>query len=494
MTAHAGAMKTLTPAAVMMAAGTLLMFAAFLVQDLAFAGASQLPLYCLGLLFMGALAWWEATRRPGGALPVWTSPPVLIAGWSLAWIYLPALVAFLDDSVVDELTRRNGGEAVLLAGLPLACGALAMLSLSYHVTMLTLGRRVPMAEYAERYVPLPRVLALYGIGTLARALRFDTLGMAFGAELTSWGVLQPLDQWIGYVEDLRLLALALLVAHVVRRGSGRAWLGVALTVELMFGLSSGFFTPVIMPVVLCAVTATAFDRLRSRNVALVAAAAVAVSTFVPVIAAIREDRLGGVGTADLSGVGDAVSAPARYWLDGVSGGEGVYAKFFGRQIEVASATGLVVTLSPEVVPYEGFERFLTLPAGLIPRVFWPDKPTLSRGVWFSSAFRGLDQDTTSYSAMTIFTEGYLFYGWIGAVVAMLIAGAVLAVLRRGLDNPRFLLVYLALVPTILQIEPEFSSYLTVLVQRSLVFVVAFLLLSHGKAVNPPARRIAGKVA
>ena len=494
MTAQSGAMKTLGPAAVMMAAGTFLIFSAFLVQDFAFTGASQLPLYCLGLLFMGGLAWWEATRRPNGALPVWTSPPAIIAGWSLAWIYLPALVAFLDDSVIDELTRAQGGEAVLLAGLPLACGALAVLSLSYHGTMMALGRRAPMAEYAERYVPLPRVLALYCIGTLARALRFETLGMAFGADLTSWGALQPLDQWIGYVEDLRLLALALLVAHVVRKGSGRAWLGVALSVELMLGLSSGFFTPVIMPVVLCAVAATVFDRLRVRHVALVAAAALAVSTFVPVIAAIREDRIGGVGTADLSGTDDALSTPVRYWLDGVSGGEGLYAKFFGRQIEVATATGLVVTLSPEVVPYEGFDRFLTLPSGLIPRVFWPDKPTLSRGVWFSSVFRGLDQNTTSYSAMTIFTEGYLFYGWIGAVVAMLIAGAALAVLRRGLDDPRFVLVYLALVPTILQIEPEFSSYLTVLVQRSLVFVVVFLLLSHGRAMKPPTRRIGGMSA
>jgi cytochrome c oxidase subunit IV len=80
--------------------------------------------------------------------------------------------------------------------------------------------------------------------------------------------------------------------------------------------------------------------------------------------------------------------------------------------------------------------------------------------------------------MTIFSEGYLFYGWTGTVLAMLIAGGLLAVVRRRLDNPRLALVYLALVPTILQIEPELSSYLTTLVQRSLVFVVVFILLSH----------------
>jgi cytochrome c oxidase subunit IV len=79
--------------------------------------------------------------------------------------------------------------------------------------------------------------------------------------------------------------------------------------------------------------------------------------------------------------------------------------------------------------------------------------------------------------MTIFSEGYLFYGWTGALVAMVITGAVLAVLRRRLDNSRLALVYLALVPTILQIEPEFSSYLITLVQRAVVFAATFIVLT-----------------
>ena len=137
---------------------------------------------------------------------------------------------------------------------------------------------------------------------------------------------------------------------------------------------------------------------------------------------------------------------------------------------MASATGLVVALTPAVVPYEGLDQFLALPANLIPRAIWPDKPMLSRGVWFSSTFRGLEEDTTSWSAMTIFSEGYLFFGWTGTVLAMLIAGACARRRSSPLNTPRLALVYLALVPTILQIEPELSSYLTSLVQRSLVFL------------------------
>jgi hypothetical protein len=296
-------------------------------------------------------------------------------------------------------------------------------------------------------------------------------------------------QWIGYVEDLRFLALALLVAHVMRRRSGYLWLATLLTVEVVLGVSSGFLTPVILPVVLCVATAAAFDRLKGRHFVMVAAAALVVSTFIPVIAAIRQDRTGAIGTSDLLRIGDALAAPGKYWLAGVSAGDGVYNKFFGRQAEVASATGLVVMLTPAVVPYEGIDRFLALPAGLIPRAFWPDKPTLSRGVWFSSTFRGLEEDTTSYSAMTIFSEGYLFYGWTGTLLAMLMAGALLAVVRRRLDNPRLMLVYLALVPTILQIEPELSSYLTTLIQRSVVFLLVFVLLTHTRGLGLGHQRV-----
>jgi hypothetical protein len=469
------------PAAVLVTVGSCLVLAAFRGEDLAFGGPAQLPLYCAGLLFIGALTWWEATRSHTGVLPSWTSPPALIAGWSLAWIYAPALAAFLDSSLLDVATLDKGGEAVLLAGLPLTCGALAVLSMSYHATTRALGPRVRMADRIERIAPLRRIIGLYVVATLARALRLQTLGMGFGADLAAWGPLRSADQWIGYIDDLRFLALALLVAHVMRRRSGHPWLAILLIVELGLGVSSGFLTPVIMPVVMCVATAAAVDRLRARHVALVVAAALGISTFVPVIAAIRDDRMGVIGAVDLVGVGDILTAPGRYWLSGVSSGNGVYNKFFGRQAEVASATGLVVTLTPDIVPYEGLERFLALPASVIPRVLWPDKPTLSRGVWFSSTFRGLADDTTSYSAMTIFSEGYLFYGWTGTVVAMSIAGFLLALVRRRLDNPRLVLVYLALVPTIIQIEPELSSYVTTLVQRSLVFVVVFVLLMHRKA-------------
>jgi hypothetical protein len=474
--------------AVLMVAGASLLLAAVRGDSLRF-GDGSLPLYCLGLLYVGVLTWSESTGRRTGVLPSWTSPPTLIAGWTLAWIYLPAVSAFFDDDLLGDFFLAQGGEALLVSGLLLACVSLTILSCSYHATRLALGRRAGRVGATEPPVALRRVVGLYLVSAAVRALRLQVLGIAFGADLAAWGPLRSVDQWIGYVEDLRYLALTLLVAHVIRRGTGRLWLLLPIVVELIFGATSGFIKPFIWPVVMCVATAAVFDRLRARHLLLVAATALVASTFVPVVAAIREDRMGTIGTIAPSGVGSALATPTSYWLSGVSAGDGAYDKFFGRQAEVASATGIVMALTPAVVPYEGLARFLRLPTSLIPRVFWPDKPTQSRGVWFSTTFLGLDDDTTSSSAMTLFSEGYLFFGWTGTVLAMLITGAVLAVVRRSFDTPRLVLVYLALVPTILEIEPELSSYLTTLVQRSLVFVAVFVLLTQTRNTGVGHQRI-----
>jgi ABC-type thiamin/hydroxymethylpyrimidine transport system permease subunit len=80
--------------------------------------------------------------------------------------------------------------------------------------------------------------------------------------------------------------------------------------------------------------------------------------------------------------------------------------------------------------------------------------------------------------MTPFGESYLFFGWTGLIIGMWIIGTTLALLYRFLDRPGAAIVYLALVPTVLELEPELASYLTTIVQRSLVFIVVFFIITH----------------
>ena len=126
------------------------------------------------------------------------------------------LAPFFDASLLGNFETTQGGEAVLMSGLLLTCVALAALSLSFHLTSLALGRRAG-AGNTDRPLALQRLVGLYLVSTAVRGFHLRNLGVAYGTDLTAWGLLEPLAQWIGYVEDLRYLALALLVAHVVRR-------------------------------------------------------------------------------------------------------------------------------------------------------------------------------------------------------------------------------------------------------------------------------------
>ena len=442
--------------------------------------SSDFALYCAGLAYLGAIAWWEigaASRTGSGALPGWLAPPALISAWALLWIYLPATVAFFDDALFDDFAAEQGGPSLLVSGILLAAVAVTALSVSYHVTQRLFGAAPNTKSTPLRSMALPRIVGLYLFSIAARMLRVSVTGIAFGSDRSAWGSLVAADQWIGYVEDLRYLALALLIAHIVRHGNGRIWLLIAIVIEVIFAATSGFFKPFIWPVLVCVGAAAALDRVRPRHLAMVLVVTLALASFANVVNTIREDWLGGIG-ASSSGFTTAVTASVTQWDGASAGAQRAYEKFFGRQTEVASSTGLIVALTPTIVPYEGIEKFLLLPINLIPRALWPDKPVLSRGQWFSVTYRGLPEDTASSSAMTAFGEGYMFSGWIGVVIAMALAGLALGILHRQLDSRSFLPVYLALLPTILEIEPELSSYLTSLVQRSVVFIVVFLVVTH----------------
>ena len=463
--------------AVFVGAGIFVILGAFGGENLA-AGTGGLPLYALAISFLILLLWWECTSAAvtiNGVLPRWISPPALLCAWTLAWVYGPATVAFIDDRLLDEYAGSQGGPALLVTGALLAAGALTALSFFYHLASRLLRPRQASA-IVERSARMPHIVGLYVLSAAARVLRLSVVGVAYGQDLSAWGSLQWADQWIGYVEDLRYLALAFLVAHIVRHGSGRAWLLPALLVEVVFGATAGFFKPLIWPVIVCVMATAALDRIRGRQVVLVACGAVVIALFYPVVTAIRDNRAGALGSGGTNSMASALGT-IRAQGAGVAV-ENVYLKFFSRQTEVATAPGLVAALTPAVVPYEGVEQFLLLPTKLVPRAIWPDKPVLSRGRWFSVNFRGLEDTTTSSSAMTLVGESYLFFGSTGVLIGMAILGTALAVLYRLVDRPGVAVVYLALLPTLLEVEIELSSYLTTLVQRSLVFIIAFYVLTH----------------
>ncbi|HLA12095.1 MAG TPA: hypothetical protein VJ023_16025 [Pyrinomonadaceae bacterium] len=125
----------------------------------------------------------------------------------------------------------------------------------------------------------------------------------------------------------------------------------------------------------------------------------------------------------------------------------------------------------------------------IPRIIWPDKPTVTRGGWFSTylGLFQLESDATTAIGMTAVGELYWNFGTIGVVAGMFLIGLGQGLLWRtaGTDpreQPVHMLLY---VSTVLGMSdmPEAVTVFVAIVLSFLTFkaaIVAFETVSHRK--------------
>ena len=99
-----------------------------------------------------------------------------------------------------------------------------------------------------------------------------------------------------------------------------------------------------------------------------------------------------------------------------------------------SSVAYVVQVVPRSVPYTGGAVYEKVLAAAIPRVFWPDKPDMTKYALnpFVIALdldddRGVESSTTG---LTLTAQGYLEHGVAGSIGWMALLGAVLALLSR----------------------------------------------------------------
>jgi hypothetical protein len=109
----------------------------------------------------------------------------------------------------------------------------------------------------------------------------------------------------------------------------------------------------------------------------------------------------------------------------------------------------------------------------IPRLVWPDKPTVTRGGWFSTYLGLYDIETEATTAigMTAVGELYWNFGLMGVMIGMCIMGCGLGFLwSLASADPRGKPIHMLLYVTIMLAMPDMAEAVTIFVS----IVVAFL--------------------
>lgn len=155
-------------------------------------------------------------------------------------------------------------------------------------------------------------------------------------------------------------------------------------------------------------------------------------------------------------------------------------QFLNRQFD-AVAVGFLVgevdrsgLVLGETMKYAGY--------AFIPRVLWPDKPTVTRGAWFST-YLGLydtETDATTAIGMTAVGELYWNFGTIGVLIGMLAIGCGLGFLwTLASADPRGRPIHMLLYVSIMLAMPDMAEAVQVFVTLALTFLTfkaAFIVI------------------
>ena len=128
----------------------------------------------------------------------------------------------------------------------------------------------------------------------------------------------------------------------------------------------------------------------------------------------------------------------------------------------------------------------------IPRLFWPDKPTVTRGAWFSTylgAYRDEDEATTSIG-MTAIGELYWNFGLGGVIAGMLVLGcAVGALWRMAGADPRGKPIHMLLYVSLMLGMSDMPEAITVLVSLTVSFLTFNAVFLGQKIFDRRRRRL-----
>lgn len=179
---------------------------------------------------------------------------------------------------------------------------------------------------------------------------------------------------------------------------------------------------------------------------------------------------------------DWFSESARMWNTAFSGGSSQawtdLAMRTVSRLDLLTQTANVLDRTPSMVPYQYGKLYQYFLVTYIPRVLWPEKPSMNEANrWYQVSY-GLTSEERLDSvsiACGFLAEGYINFGWPGLLGIMFSVGIFLAWFERAFLSPGAGIYMnalgLALLHSVLAIESQMAQYLSGMVQTVLLTTV-----------------------
>jgi hypothetical protein len=137
-----------------------------------------------------------------------------------------------------------------------------------------------------------------------------------------------------------------------------------------------------------------------------------------------------------------------------------------------------VIYTPKEIPFQHGATLRNLASGLVPRVLWPDKPTVGIGYWFAQSYWGTPAGVREVpQSVTHLGELWIDFGWAGVAVGMAILGVWYRFLYSALrprESGTGAILYVIALLTVLPVDRDFPLVYITLIQR-----LAFVALLFG---------------
>ena len=136
------------------------------------------------------------------------------------------------------------------------------------------------------------------------------------------------------------------------------------------------------------------------------------------------------------------------------------------RLSLLQQTANVMESTPERVPYQNGRLYSYMLVTFVPRLFWPDKPSVNdSNRWYQVAYRlTMRNDLKGVSiAVGYLTESYINFGWFGPPVVMFCLGMLLGLFDEVFLRPCSGLLLnsigVALLPQLLGVEAQLAQYI-----------------------------------